>query len=133
MGCDIHAIVEVKQNGKWEVLPAPVEIPRYYPLFALLAGVRNTYGFTPMSAPRGIPEDASEATKEAVAAFGEAAHSASYFTSWDFLDEYWMRKENGTPRWKLAGSFFLDLLPAIWDLGKKHGDDNVRLVFFFDN
>lgn len=86
MGTDIHAVVERRINGVWE----PVEVPEklrvtyyepetttaryraiddcHYDLFAVLADVRNGYGFagvatgqavTPIAAPRGLPDDLS--------------------------------------------------------------------------
>jgi hypothetical protein len=79
MGCDIHLIVERRVNGKWEiVIPHPKrtqyqshhklnwDFNRSYDSFALMADVRNGYGFAgidtgngfiPISEPRGIPAD----------------------------------------------------------------------------
>lgn len=65
MGTDVHAIVQVKINGKWETKEVP-DMGRNYLLFAVLADVRNGYGFagvpthkpiTPIGEPRGLPED----------------------------------------------------------------------------
>jgi len=58
MGCDIHLIVQVKKDGKWEYVK---EVPhslmkRKYSTFAFLADVRNdfdTKGFK----PKGLPDD----------------------------------------------------------------------------
>ncbi len=94
MGTDIHMAAEVRKNGKWELVRAKVfkndwyepnpakqnkfnrekftNIPyddRNYNLFAMLADVRNGYGFAgcitgqhinPISAPKGYPEDLSD-------------------------------------------------------------------------
>ena len=58
MGCDIHAYAEVRQaNGTWKKAKVKVPDDRNYTAFAILAGVRNSYGVTPISAPRGLPED----------------------------------------------------------------------------
>lgn len=80
MGCDIHDWAEVRQpDGRWAkagaVFPNPFYEPqqkltqynvpyedspfsgRSYRLFAVLAGVRNDYGITPISPPRGVPHD----------------------------------------------------------------------------
>lgn len=88
MGCDIHLVVEVRnENGEWErALPPPeardpwlVEQAakldtgsrykdrekyvwfddRNYNLFAILADVRNGFDFVPISEPRGLPDDLS--------------------------------------------------------------------------
>ena len=58
MGCDIHIVTEIKENGKWKGVD---EFPnalddRNYHLFSFLANVRNyfnTVGFK----PKGLPED----------------------------------------------------------------------------
>ncbi len=91
MGTDIHMAAEVRKNGKWELVTDKVfknpwyqpdvskqhdwskdeftSIPydgRNYNLFAMLADVRNGYGFAgcitgerlnPISEPKGYPED----------------------------------------------------------------------------
>lgn len=96
MGCDIHMAVEVRRGGVWERALPPVESRdpqmvewaagddagtyyakqaetvwywrRSYNLFAVLANVRNGYGFAgtptgneviPISEPRGLPDDMS--------------------------------------------------------------------------
>jgi len=78
MGCDIHMYVEKKnlESGGWEFAPAGEESPgtrsygdtlycdwysgRNYELFAILAGVRNSSGLTPISEPRGLPDNVSD-------------------------------------------------------------------------
>ena len=66
MGCDIHAVFQTKKDGKWEFIQDKYERNRHYQLFAVLAGVRNGYGFAgittgdavvPISEPRGFPDD----------------------------------------------------------------------------
>lgn len=61
MGCDIHIIVEIKQNDKWtfiEDLPNTFDC-RNYGLFSILnTNVRNYYGINGFS-PRGLPKDLS--------------------------------------------------------------------------
>lgn len=71
MGCDIHIWTEIKskETGKWEVSKQDVfpdgdtrktSSPfdrRSYGLFALLADVRNNAGLTPISEPKGLPDD----------------------------------------------------------------------------
>jgi dihydrofolate reductase len=68
MGCDIHGVFQ-KQDSKtktWEDVESKYEGDRHYQLFAVLAGVRNGYGFAgcpigdavkPISEPRGFPRD----------------------------------------------------------------------------
>ena len=66
MGTDIHGVWQKKVADKWEDISSNYEQERHYQLFAVLAGVRNGYGFagvptgetvSPISEPRGLPED----------------------------------------------------------------------------
>lgn len=67
MGCDIHSIGQVKKSGTWEtVVTQPGGDDRDYNSFAVLAGVRNGYGFggcktgegwPVLYEQRGLPED----------------------------------------------------------------------------
>lgn len=99
MGTDMHIMVEVNRNGEgwrpYSTTPLAMKTPRHYPLFSVLADVRNLAGrhekvwqdehehelesgekitvpgywydvedggherLTPISEPRGIPDDAS--------------------------------------------------------------------------
>lgn len=67
---------------------APLD-DRNYDLFALLANVRNGYGFAgtprgnpivPLDMPRGVPDDASYAWLETVDSWSVDMHSHSWFT-----------------------------------------------------
>jgi hypothetical protein len=69
--------------------PRDLDPGRNYGLFAILAGVRNGRGFagvkigeptTPISEPRGIPEDASPAYREIAEHWGSDGHSHSWLT-----------------------------------------------------
>jgi hypothetical protein len=95
MGCDIHDYCEVYKDGKWvmesgfsgyyddtKISDHPYN-GRNYVLFSLLADVRNSGRITPISIPRGVPKDASEAYKRAVNEYGCDGHSHSYL----MLDE----------------------------------------------
>lgn len=57
MGCDIHAIYQVKKDGRWIDVPCSWNQNRQYTLFAWLADVRNEFDITPISKPRGFPKD----------------------------------------------------------------------------
>lgn len=115
MGCDIHPHVEVRRNGIWEhhdwraplvegtyndgsprtnydaLFVHPLYISRNYNLFAILADVRNGYGFAgvktgdrykPISEPRGLPDDASpEVVKECVVTV-DNDHSPEQLQDW---------------------------------------------------
>lgn len=67
MGTDIHGVIQHRHDRDkiWRVV-GEIEGDRNYRVFAMLAGVRNGFGFAgvptheaiePISAPRGIPED----------------------------------------------------------------------------
>lgn len=71
MGTDIHGIFQkrtgrVNNKDTWETVESEYEENRHYQLFAILAGVRNGFGFAgiktgepviPISEPRGLPAD----------------------------------------------------------------------------
>jgi len=68
VGTDIHAVAEVFRNDAWHLSDAVIPDDRNYVSFAILADVRNGYGFggfdsgdrvKPISEPRGLPEDLS--------------------------------------------------------------------------
>ena len=56
MGCDIHSILQVKENNQWVSKEIGVTF-RNYDAFAILAGIRNPYDLIPISPQRGLPED----------------------------------------------------------------------------
>lgn len=123
---------------------------RYYFLFALLANVRNYDNLTPMSEPRGIPEDACRCTKEAYELWKDEAHSASYVTLAElirFADYYpGSKKDAAGVREVLEESLINPLKERADCLGQisshlweysmlealKRAED-IRIVFWFDN
>lgn len=137
MGCDIHLYQEKKVNGKWVTADKwrmekdqGVEseyvtfedrlwADRNYRLFAVLANVRNGYGFAgivtgdpvlPIALPRGVPDDACEQYKAEAERWGQDGHSHSWLTRHDLLAYPWksVRKQglmllSTYRRWKDAG------------------------------
>ncbi len=54
MGCDIHAVVDVYENGNWVGIESNIaDTPRHYDFFGAIAGVRS--GITCLIQPRGLP------------------------------------------------------------------------------
>lgn len=103
MGCDIHLFTERKRsiNNKskwvnvdhWKINPYHgidkseprlnlVELygGRNYPLFGMLAGVRNYNENPVMSQPKGLPKDCSLIVKNESDIWGSDGHSHSFFT-----------------------------------------------------
>ena len=94
MGCDIHMHIEVKINDKWEHWSAP-NMPRCYPLFNKLAGVRAyDDSIKPISEPRGLPDDLSTPTKVAYEWERCDAHDTSWINKEEIdVLEQWVRTE----------------------------------------
>lgn len=153
MGCDIHAFAERRNAaGKFEQVRLKFFDFRSYGIFAFLAGVRNYSDVTPISEPRGLPEDAGEAVRAAFEYWGCDAHTPSWLTLEELLafnydamteDRRVMRRvgpnsysgactckpsEGKTMTWRqfLGEDFFKDL-NALADAGAE------RIVFWFDN
>ena len=66
MGTDVHAVWQVRKDGKWVDVASTWEQDRHYLLFSWLANVRNGFGFAgvptynpiePIARPRGLPAD----------------------------------------------------------------------------
>ena len=94
MGCDIHMNIEVKTENGWELYSKP-DVERNYRFFAKLANVRNEFGdIEPISAPRGIPSDASYLVRKSYEKWGSDAHSASYITCEEiYILQNWLTVE----------------------------------------
>lgn len=112
MGCDIHIVAEVKENGVWRentdaVFPNPDYEPRstsewakdkfkvspydsrHYIWFAILAGVRNRNLLNPVSEPKGFPSNVSESSQRMQEEWGCDLHSQSYLTYTEFEKYDW--------------------------------------------
>lgn len=152
MGADIHLYVEYKDDkGNW-ITPEREQIDilsynaRSYVMFAILADVRNTFDIVPISQPRGVPEDAQEWYKKMIkegeeykGGWGCDCFSASYYTLTELKKYDWdaahsQIKKTFPNDGVKDGNFYTRFMPSLEELAKKHGgDDNVRIVFFFDN
>ena len=106
MGTNINVFIEEKIGGYWRdrnlfALLVPAEANkgkdvysliglfpgRSYSLFALMANVRNNFGITPISVPRGIPADASAIIKmQAGVNFGDVYHDPSWLSVEEIFD-----------------------------------------------
>lgn len=117
MGTDIHVCVEVREWGQWRAVTEPnawydeeandeaehsltgwLWSDRCYDLFAVLASVRNRFGFAgsdrgervvPISEPRGLPYDVSGRISEESNRLGDDVHSRSWVTLRELLGYDW--------------------------------------------
>lgn len=150
MGCDIHFYVERRESGAWvtcdiwEEEDGSLHVPyeksfyhdRNYDLFAILANVRNGYGFAgiktgggfnPIAEPRGVPDDACAEYKATVERWEGDGHSHSWFTVDELLCYDWTQTalHEGVvgpqewAHWKLSGSP-RSWAGEVWGKGIKH-------------
>lgn len=132
MGCDIHMEIEELRDGQWVLIAEDVFDTRCYPLFALLAGVRNEeeWGIAPIDMPRGVPGDASALYRKRV-----AVQEEYNYHSWSWLTVEDLRKVDPDATYTRNGftntlGSLLGMLPIepLYDYTKPR-----RLVFCFDN
>ncbi len=99
MGCDIHGVFQTRYSKEslWRT-EMEIEDGRNYLAFSALAGVRNYTGVTPISEPRGLPDDFDMKEASKVMRYGDpnnpwmGDHSFSWLTldeirSWDGWDQ----------------------------------------------
>jgi hypothetical protein len=142
MECDIHLTAEYRDaKGTWhnddltdaadkygdqgprhkeENYDLRLYSGRSYDLFAILANVRNGYGFAgvttgegfnPIADPRGVPFDAADITKRYMQSYESDGHSHSYFTVAELMAYDWTQVTHktgivgyhGLARFKLYG------------------------------
>lgn len=134
MGCDIHAHVEVRQNGRW-LHWATADIERDYRVFERMAGVRGDKE-NAIALPRGLPYDISETTQLASDMEGSDGHSHSFLSLDEMVKlESWMHKIMHFPNKQITylfgdgwSGFLNDETNAT-----EFGITDARLVFWFDN
>lgn len=153
MGCDIHLFAEKRVNGKWHSLDKfttnkdfdpddelgdrEIEVlredrfytgGRNYNLFSALAGVRS-YEFRNkpniISIPRGVPNDCCEEIKREIDYYGSDGHNHS------FLYLYDLEAFNWSDYGETCNDFLLEVIPKMIATGSS--DEDVRIVFYFDN
>ncbi len=119
MGCDIHALLEVKIDGEWYLYNQP-DIYRDYALFSKMAGVRG--GTVPVVEPKGFPKDASKLSQLVYEHWGADAHTPSWLTETEMEEvERWYYSKNHYQRY-----------PFGYGVDEAAVKDS-RLVFWFDN
>ena len=111
---------------------------------------RNDFGITPISVPKGIPEDATELTKLHVEKYGVDGHAHSWFGPKEISELHKFIESPDNPESWFKGRYGERLLwshdnmpyfmgnhlsgffdyPEDW---KDTGVEDVRYIFFFDN
>lgn len=140
MGADIHGVVQTRYGNKWAT-ESEIEYGRRYWLFSALANVRNYNGITPISEPRGLPEDLELDDEDCVPCFSArdgrvwlGDHSHSWFTlkelkEWDGWDQL-SPDGVGTLREVLpAWMHWMDYVSA----REWVKDEDIRIVIGFDS
>ncbi|MGH7974947.1 MAG: hypothetical protein ACREBR_05435 [bacterium] len=133
MGCNSHLTIEVK--GRWEHSPErwdlfALDIPesRHYRLYEAMAGVRGEEDNAVVQ-PRGIPADADRGTLYWI----KRADSDGHSHSWLYAKEFIKALEQATDDKYGNGKEWDSLVKVLAALETVYGENNVRLVFFFDN
>lgn len=121
MGCDIHAMIEVKGEYGWINAGDP-QIGRWYELFSVLGNVRNSNHLPYIQDSRGKPEDCSIEFDAFLSWWGSDAHSTGWVSLEELINCKFKNKEVLT-----------DLIVKMAQVSKDNKDRNVRLCFFFDN
>jgi len=138
MGCDIHATLEYdkwklkrpEDSHDWWAFAKDIDIDRGYYFFGILAGVRNDE-INSIAPPRGVPTNASFEFKQEYEDWGADAHTPSWVT----FEELRAWKHT-TPKLEFDPEKDMkeqDFYKVMEMLAERYGDENVRLVFFFDN
>ncbi|WP_037680180.1 hypothetical protein [Streptomyces griseus] len=114
-----------------------LDVGNAYDALACLFGIRNSFGFRPLSEGRGFPEDASEELSSQFASYGGPAdvHGTTWL-GWAELDSADWREtdSSGTrSRESVAGddTHWGPVWAVMRTLSALHGAENVRLVVWF--
>ena len=98
MGTDIHAVAQVKVDGKWVDIATEFDGGRHYNLFAHIAGVRNGTGFggistgdavIPIQKNRGFPNDFDIEDEDYHNGMWMGDHSHGWITSTEVMSHDW--------------------------------------------
>ncbi|MFD8150592.1 hypothetical protein ACFV28_07545 [Streptomyces sp. NPDC059720] len=109
-----------------------------YSALACLFGVRNSFGFRPLSESRGFPTDASEELRETFHASGGAQDA--YGTTWiswaELVAADWDETDRSGSRSRSTEAGAGTPWAPVWDvmraLAGVHGAGHVRLVVWFE-
>ncbi|MCM1972541.1 hypothetical protein [Streptomyces sp. G1] len=106
-----------------------------YDALACLFGVRNTFGFRPLTEDRGIPVDASDGLLTDHAAYAPDAHGTTWITWAELASADWQETDHSGARSRQSVAGDETHWGPVWTvmrtLGELHGPENVRLVVWF--
>ena len=130
MGCDIHGWVEYRfeyGDGKvsqWHTgIHAGNILDRNYEMFAKIFGVRGENDEEGEFGCRGLPRKLSWRVDEEYKKGAADYHSETHCTAKELFS---VQKESEDPDWNV-------LFVLVFVLTSFYGEDNVRLVVWFDN
>lgn len=137
MGCDIHAMIERRSYADWDSKQehprwknaGDPELWRNYALFTALAGVRQNDDNQPIiSEPRGVQDDWCRPFEAWYNEWKLDAHSTSFVTLAEIKNYHW---DSPYPWWQEVWDHLVNALDRVKRFGDT--DEDIRLVFFFDN
>jgi hypothetical protein len=138
MPCDIHLHVEVKIDNQWHHYTL-CRLKRNYQLFARMADVRNNWGITPITPPKGLPDDPTFLTQFDASRWGTDGHSHSWLSSKEVEElETWFNEQEekwGDSLSEQCGWLFGNSFQGFhkYPEDKPEGLEDFRWVFWFDN
>lgn len=144
MGCDIHAVIEMKHKELGWLHYAPMyELDRDYHLFALLGMTFRNPEVKPMYELRGVPDAVTLASRLHLEKWEGDAHSKSWLSIAEFNEvmnevygRLWASGVHGEFR-RQAPWFFGNSLNNLVNhpecLSNQDWLEDIRIIFWFDN
>lgn len=161
MGVDIHGWVEVRRiyRDRWQwnmpadwiaVVAIGGLLARNYDMFGCMFGVQNPSKFVPIAPNRGFPDDPSLVVQDDIARLQRLIatreiHSASWITWSEIKQVDWSTPaqvsgpiglsstDHVAKRREAIERDWLLLFDVMRRLAREYGDENVRLVVWFDS
>ncbi|MGW6732745.1 hypothetical protein [Streptomyces sp. NPDC055013] len=109
-----------------------------YDAFACLFGVRNSFGFQPLTEDRGLPEDASDGLRAAYDSWGgpQDAQGTTWISWAELAAADWDETDRSGKLSRSAvageGTHWAPVWHVMRTLSELHGPEHVRLVVWFD-
>ncbi|MEU8850255.1 hypothetical protein AB0C70_29455 [Streptomyces sp. NPDC048564] len=109
-----------------------------YDAFACLFGVRNSFGFQPLTEDRGVPEDASDGLRDAYDSWGgpQDAQGTTWISWAELAAADWDETDRSGKLSRSAvageGTHWAPVWHVMRTLSELHGPEHVRLVVWFD-